>query len=164
MEPSFCVPQESRTKSQSTRRTIASNDFLFFFVMRETSVRRRMQTLLCNFSHFKSHLSSRPVTPTQSCAVGTAHPLQHFKGSKAIFKAKMQSRLLFYEALVKEEQSRIVIFYACGPLTKRLNAAIDEIVQAGSFGQMSQRHHHSELGDLGQAGMGGEGAAGWLRL
>ena len=54
--------------------------------------------------------------------------------------------------------------WAVSQLTKGLNAAIDEIVQAGSFGQMSQRHHHSELGDLGQAGMGGDGAAGCLRL
>lgn len=54
--------------------------------------------------------------------------------------------------------------WAVRQLTKRLNTAVDEIVQAGSFGEMSQRHHHSELGDLGQAGMAGEGAAGGLRL
>ena len=54
--------------------------------------------------------------------------------------------------------------WAVRQLTKRLNIAVDEIVQAGSFGEMSQRHHHSELGDLGQAGMAGEGAAGGLCL
>lgn len=109
----FVCPKNTRTKSQSTRRTTALYNF-FFYVTRKTSVQRNIQTLLGNFSHFKSHLSSRPNTPTQSCARGTAHPLQHFKGSKAIFKAKMQSRLLVYEALVKEEQSKRVIFIHVG--------------------------------------------------
>lgn len=54
--------------------------------------------------------------------------------------------------------------WAVCQLTKRLNTAVDEIAQAGSFGEMSQRHHHSELGDLGQAGDGREGAAGGFRL
>lgn len=78
----------------------------------------------------------------------------------------MQCRLLFYKALFKEEQVEEphLCMWAVRQLTERLNTAVDEIVQAGSFGEMSQRHHHSELGDLGQAGMGGEGAAGGLRL
>lgn len=50
--------------------------------------------------------------------------------------------------------------WAVAQLTKRLNAAVNKIIQAGSFGQMSQGHHHSELGDLGQAGLGRERAVG----
>lgn len=48
--------------------------------------------------------------------------------------------------------------WAVSQLTKRLNAAVNKIIQAGPFGQMSQGHHHSELGDLGQAGLGRERA------
>lgn len=59
--------------------------------------------------------------------------------------------LLFYKTLFKEEQVKEphLCMWAVCQLTKRLNTAVDEIVQAGSFGEMSQRHHHSELGDLG---------------
>lgn len=106
-----------RTQGQkNVKAPDAQQCFMIFFITRKTSVPRKMekQTLLRNFSHFESHLSSRPAMPTQSCALGTAHRLQLFKGSRAIFKAKIQSRLLFYKALFKEEQINIENFLHVG--------------------------------------------------
>ena len=105
-------PKNTRTEKRQMHHCI----LWYFFITRKTSILRKLetQTLLSNFSRFKSHLSSRPITPTQSCAIGTAHCLQHFKGSKAIFKPQMQCRLLFYKALFKEEQSKRAPFMHVG--------------------------------------------------
>ena len=70
---SLCVPQEPKNRKAPD----APLHFMIFFITRKTSILRKLetQTLLSNFSRFKSHLSSRPITPTQSCAIGTAHCL-----------------------------------------------------------------------------------------
>lgn len=69
--------------------------------------------------------------------------------------------MLLYKTLFKEKKEitqQFLWMWAVRQLTERLNAAVDQIIQAGSFGQMSQGHHHSELGDLGQARLGRERA------